>query len=157
VRAAAARVTLRLPDRDDGHGPRVLRWGEQLDVRPIAARHAGRLDQLDERAVAADLAKYVTKATTASALSDRPLTADDVALLDPGRHLHRLAVTAWQLGGRPELAGLRLRRWAHLLAFRGHVATRSRAYSTTLGRLRQARADHRRRQQHPDDVGNPRH
>lgn len=32
-----------------------------------------------------------------------------------------------------------LRRWLHMLGFRGHFATKSRRYSTTLGRLRSAR------------------
>ncbi|MGV9251362.1 replication initiator [Streptomyces sp. NPDC003697] len=37
---------------------------------------------------------------------------------------------------------LRLRKWAHMLGFRGHFSTKSRAYSVTLGALRQERADH---------------
>jgi hypothetical protein len=45
----------------------------------------------------------------------------------------------WQLGGLPELAGLRLRAWAHTLGFRGHVLTKSRAYSTTYTALRAER------------------
>ena len=42
-----------------------------------------------------------------------------------------------------------------MLGFRGHFATKSRRYSTTLGRLRQARRDHTRRQhlqQHSTEV-----
>jgi hypothetical protein len=34
---------------------------------------------------------------------------------------------------------LNLRRWAHMLAFRGHFMTKSRAYSTTFNALRAAR------------------
>ncbi len=34
-----------------------------------------------------------------------------------------------------------------MLGFRGHLATKSRRYSTTLGRLRQARRDYTRRTQ----------
>ncbi len=49
--------------------------------------------------------------------------------------------TAWELGGRPELKHLKLRRWAHTLGFRGHWLTKSRQYSTTLGALRSARAE----------------
>ncbi|MGW1927577.1 replication initiator, partial [Streptomyces massasporeus] len=41
----------------------------------------------------------------------------------------------------------RLRAWAHMLGFRGHFSTKSRAYSTTLGALRQVRADYRAAQQ----------
>ena len=41
-----------------------------------------------------------------------------------------------------------------MLGFRGHLATKSRRYSTSLGRLRQARRDHTRRAQlRPSDSG----
>ena len=36
-----------------------------------------------------------------------------------------------------------------MLGFRGHLATKSRRYSVTLGRLRQARRDYTRRTQQP--------
>ena len=35
--------------------------------------------------------------------------------------------TAWQLGGLEAYDGLNLRRWAHMLGFRGHFLTKSRA------------------------------
>jgi hypothetical protein len=47
--------------------------------------------------------------------------------------------TAWQLGGLPQYEPLNLRHWAHMLAFRGHFMTKSRAYSTTFTALRAAR------------------
>ena len=53
--------------------------------------------------------------------------------------------TAWELGGRPHLAHLGLRRWAHCFGFGGHWLTKSRRYSTTFGVLRAARRDHARR------------
>jgi hypothetical protein len=60
--------------------------------------------------------------------------------------LARLVATAWDLGGRPEFAQLRLREWAHTLGFRGHWLTKSRHYSTTFAALRGARSTwHRRR------------
>ncbi|MGW4820498.1 replication initiator, partial [Streptomyces sp. NPDC004227] len=37
---------------------------------------------------------------------------------------------------------------AHMLGFRGHFSSKSRRYSTTLGALRQARADYRAAQEH---------
>ena len=49
-----------------------------------------------------------------------------------------LVRAAWELGGRPELEGLRLRAWAHMLGFGGHWSTKSRRYSTTLRALRRA-------------------
>ncbi|HEY5978069.1 MAG TPA: replication initiator, partial [Microlunatus sp.] len=48
-----------------------------------------------------------------------------------------------------------LGRWADMLGFRGHFASKSRRYSTTLGRLRQARRDHVRSQLSPLPVGDP--
>lgn len=62
--------------------------------------------------------------------------------LDLSPHARRLIDTCWRLGGMPELAELRLRKWAHMLGFRGHFSTKSRTYSTTLGALRQERADY---------------
>ncbi|QGK71207.1 replication initiation protein [Allosaccharopolyspora coralli] len=38
---------------------------------------------------------------------------------------------------------LNLRRWAHMLAFRGHFLSKSREYSTTFGELRDARSQFR--------------
>jgi hypothetical protein len=61
-----------------------------------------------------------------------------------GRQLDvRTIRTAWDLDARPELADLRLRAWAHMPGFRSHFSTKSRRYSTTLGALRDARADWR--------------
>ena len=59
--------------------------------------------------------------------------------------------TAWNLGARPDLEDLRLRAWAHMLGFRGHFSTKTRRYSTTLGALRDARADWRRAQAAAND------
>ncbi|CAM5726845.1 Replication initiation protein OS=Streptomyces antimycoticus OX=68175 GN=SSPO_052450 PE=4 SV=1 [Streptomyces antimycoticus] len=41
----------------------------------------------------------------------------------------------------------KLLQWLHMLGFRGHFSTKSRRYSTTLGALRQARADYRAAQE----------
>jgi hypothetical protein len=61
-----------------------------------------------------------------------------------------LVRACWELGSRPNLAGLRLRKWAHMLGFGGHFSTKSRRYSTTLGALRRARVAYaiRRRRGH---------
>lgn len=46
----------------------------------------------------------------------------------------------------------RLPGWTHMHGFRGHFATHSRRYSTTLTALRQARVDHRSRPQTGSDA-----
>ena len=48
------------------------------------------------------------------------------------------------LGKLPQLKELRLAAWAHMLGFRGHFSTKSRAYSITLGSLRADRTVHQR-------------
>jgi hypothetical protein len=47
--------------------------------------------------------------------------------------------TAWQLGDLPQYDGLNLHRWAHMLGFRGHFLTKSRAYSVTFTSIRAER------------------
>ena len=55
---------------------------------------------------------------------------------------------ASRLGAHPHEDFKALRRWAHMLGYRGHFATKSRRYSTTMRALRAARRDWQRRQ-HP--------
>jgi uncharacterized Zn-finger protein len=149
LRAAAEDAEVILPDVGDGIG-RIARWGEQLDVRPITADS----EAANPTAVAAYIAKYSTKSTDAiGARLTHRLRADDLPLLDPDRHLDRLALTCWRLGGRPGLSGLR--RWAHMLGYGGHYATRSRRYPTTITALRDDRAAHARRNSVVDDTGAP--
>ena len=63
-----------------------------------------------------------------------------------------LVRAAWELGGRAELDGLRLRAWAHMLGFGGHWSTKSRRYSTTFTVLRQARVAFAKRRRAKDGV-----
>ncbi|MER5476260.1 replication initiator protein RepSA [Streptomyces sp. NPDC002734] len=143
IRAAAARVVVLVPAADD-QPARTLRWGSQVDVQPIGA--LGR-EELTEEAVASYVAKYATKAAETTGTVDRRI--GELAELDklPGLPLHtrRLIEACWALDGvYPERL---LARWAHMLGFRGHFSTKSRRYSTTLGALRQTRADYRARQE----------
>jgi hypothetical protein len=50
---------------------------------------------------------------------------------------------AWQLGEHAAYDGLR--RWVHMLRFRGHFTSKSRRYSTTLGAIRGERRAYRQR------------
>lgn len=126
-------------------------FGRQLDVRPIRSADFDDCQELTERAVAAYIAKYATKgAETATGTLDRPIRfLAELAQARISDHAQRMIRTAWSLGARPKLADLRLRAWAHMLGFRGHFSTKSRRYSTTLGTLRNARADWRRAQAVP--------
>ena len=63
-----------------------------------------------------------------------------------------LVRACWELGGRPELEGLRLRAWAHMLGFGGHWSTKSRRYSTTFTALRRARVAFAKRRRARDGL-----
>ena len=77
------------------------------------------------------------------------ITAGNLRLYgNPASHQGRLIRAAWQLGDHPHDDFQALRRWAHMLGYRGHFATKSRRYSTTMRALRAARRDWNRRQ-HP--------
>ena len=69
IRAAAPRA--RISVTSDAIGERELTWGQQLDVREIAA--FGTDSELTDQAVAAYVAKYATKSADASGALDRSL------------------------------------------------------------------------------------
>ncbi|MFF4113679.1 replication initiator [Streptomyces sp. NPDC001714] len=146
IQAAAAKVRVDGPTLDGR--THTFTFGRQLDIRTIRSAAFNDGQELTERAVAAYIAKYATKgAETATGALDRPLKfAAELAQLDISEHARRLIRTAWTLGARKDLEHLRLRAWAHMLGFRGHFSTKSRRYSTTLGALRDARAEWRRAQ-----------
>jgi hypothetical protein len=123
-----------------------IRWGAQLDIRTVRMPASGQEVNI---AVASYLAKYATKSTEAVGTVACRITADNLTYYgNPRSHQGRLIRTAWHLGSHTAADFRALRRWAHMLGYRGHFATKSRRYSTTLKALRAARADYRRRQ-HP--------
>jgi hypothetical protein len=136
------------------NGPQVdgrshtFTFGRQLDVRTIRSADFDGGQELTDRAVAAYIAKYATKgAETATGTLDRPIRfLAELAQARITDHARRMIRTAWTFGARKDLEHLRLRAWAHMLGFRGHFSTKSRRYSTTLGALRDARAEWRRAQ-----------
>ncbi|MGP4112516.1 replication initiator [Streptomyces sp. 4N509B] len=142
VRSAAAAVRLRTPD-ERALGEYELRWGDQLDVRQLHGFSDP--DALRDDAVAAYVAKYITKgaAETGAGLDHRVSSRQEIALAPVTPHVRTLMATCWRLGGLPHLGTLRLRAWAHTLGYRGHILTKSRAYSTTYAALREERAQHR--------------
>lgn len=145
VRTAAGLVRLPAPGAEVV-GPRVLRFGRQVDVRPIEAGSLG--EPLSSEAVAGYIAKYATKgAEVAGAVDRRVHQGADLATLPVRNHTLRMIGTCWWLGGLEPFTALQLRRWAHMLGYRGHFTTKSRRYSTTFTALRSARAEHRAREQ----------
>ena len=148
VRQAASSVALPCPTIDEDQGlTLVARWGEQLDVRQIT--ETGDERDLSAEQVAGYVAKYATKATEALGVTlDHSISEAELDELDLPAHVAELIRVCWELGARPSLRRLRLRKWAHMLGFGGHFATKSRRYSTTLGTLRRARVAYaiRRRQ-----------
>jgi hypothetical protein len=154
VRQAAAAVTVPCPALGDGGPDRYARWGEQLDVHNITKDRDGEAGELSAEQVAGYIAKYATKATESfGAGLDRRIGADDLEHLDRlPAHVAELVRGCWELGGHPELEGLRLRAWAHMLGFRGHWSTKSRRYSTTFTVLRRARVAFAKRRRARDGV-----
>jgi Replication initiator protein, pSAM2 len=153
LRQAVPVVRVPCPPLDDGGPGRYARWGEQLDVRNITTAE-DQEGELSAEQVAGYVAKYATKATESFGSGlDRRLTEDDLDHLDKlPAHVGQLIRACWSLGGRPELEGLRLRAWAHMLGFGGHWSTKSRRYSTTFTVLRRARVAFAKRRRARDGV-----
>jgi hypothetical protein len=145
---------VRVPCPSLENGPeRYARWGEQLDVRNIT--RDDQAGELSAEQVASYIAKYATKATESfgAGLDRRLTTADELEHLDRlPAHVAELVRACWELGGREELEGLRLRAWSHMLGFRGHWSTKSRRYSTTMTVLRRARVAFAKRRRARDGI-----
>ncbi|QHC27281.1 replication initiation protein [Streptomyces sp. GS7] len=142
IRAAANRVSVPVPASGD-FPARVLRWGDQVDVQPIG----GLADvELTEAAVASYVAKYATKAAETTGMVDHRIgeLSELDKLPDLPDHTRRLIEACNRLDDA--YPDRKLWQWAHMLGFRGHFSTKSPRYSTTLGELRQVRADYRARQ-----------
>lgn len=143
--STAAALVLVKTVRPDGRRLDLV-WGRQVDVRPITTEQARAVEDADgsisEAKLANYIAKYATKGTGATDGGvDRPIRSQRHldALTGISAHHRRMIQTAWDLGDRDAYKGLNLRRWAHMLAFRGHFLTKSRHYSTTFGRIRDDR------------------
>jgi hypothetical protein len=129
----------------------VARWGEQLDVRHIT--EAGDEGELSAEQVAGYVAKYATKSTEALGVTlDHRIGEVELEGLDVPAHVVELMRACFELSGRPSLARLRLRKWAHMLGFGGHFSSKSRRYSTTLWALRRARVAYAVRRRRGDTL-----
>ncbi|WP_343072964.1 replication initiator [Sphaerisporangium rubeum] len=138
IRETAASVSVPIPD--DGSSF-VGRWGSQLDVDPIYVSTT--LESVADQRVASYIAKYATKGAESAGTVDRRIRdIRYVSRLEVTEHARRMIYTCFILDRKPEFRLLPLRQWAHILGYRGHFSTKSRYYSTALGAVRQARADH---------------
>ena len=135
--AGAVLVTTAYPDGTT----LALRWGAQVDVRRVEPATSAELEdengQISEARLAAYIAKYATKGTGKTEAADRPIRSQlDIDHLKVSPHHRRIIQTAWDLGDLPSYEDLKLKRWTHMLGFRGHFLTKSRAYSTTFKAIR---------------------
>lgn len=143
VKSAAAKASALAPVGNSGHAME-LRFGEQLDVRPV---HGEQGNAITRDAVANYIAKYVTKAVDIPGIPDFPVrTLNDIRALRCPPHHKRMIETAWQLGHK---------KWAHQFGFGGHPATKSRAYAYTLGERRRERTEYRRAQRYAAGLLDP--
>ena len=119
----------------------TLQFGEQLDVRSF--------HELSGRKVARYLAKYVTKSVGDFGLTARRVHEGVIDDLAVSAHIREILRTIADVAQDPEYQELGL--WMHTLGYRGHITTKTRNFSTTMGELRARRdAWHR---QHGSDGG----
>lgn len=160
IQQAARAVTLDVPNPDTNRrsnspnesgdaAPLVVRFGTQIDTQPLRIENHS-VPTESARRIAGYLAKYVTKSLQDFGVAARRLSAEGIADLDITDHVRSVLTTIAHLGdqahtvGNDALAGIG--RWLHTLGYRGHVTTKSRRYSVTMGALRAVRATWARQQ-----------
>jgi len=116
-----------------------ITWGAQIDPQIVTPTGGS---QITDVSVASYLAKYATKSTEPAGLPPGKITADNAkAYATPHSHEGRLISACLKIGAHTHEDFRALRRWAHMLGYRGHFATKSRRYSTTMRALRRERRD----------------
>nr|WP_237080940.1 replication initiator [Mycobacteroides abscessus] len=154
---AAHTVRFEVPDPNvhnaDETAALVVRFGTQIDTQPLNAdaiasvgdseRSDMPIGRLSPHRVAGYLAKYVTKSLADFGISARRLSHESIADLEVTEHVRTILTTISALAetaqqGLGTLTGIG--RWLHTLGYRGHITTKSRRYSTTMGALRAIRA-----------------
>jgi len=142
----SAAESVRLVARPAGIQPVGLRWGAQVDVRPIngGAHRDARGDDAHPLQVAAYLAKYLTKTTEDFGIDGRIGGTNDAKYLGVRPHAVRIIATAEHLALTGGEGYERLADRYGTLGYRGHPITKTRRYSVTFGQLRRARRTWRR-------------
>ncbi|SIK04740.1 replication initiator protein [Mycobacteroides abscessus subsp. bolletii] len=157
IQYAARAVALDVPDphadNDTGTSTVTVRFGAQIDTQPLLPEYAAEQDNSQARNAAAErlsphrvagyLAKYVTKSLQELGISARRLSGEAIADLDVTEHVRTILTTIDHLAKDARVLGIEsltgIGRWLHTLGYRGHITTKSRRYSTTLGALRARR------------------
>ncbi|WP_394334507.1 replication initiator [Mycobacteroides abscessus] len=157
VQHAARAVTLDVPnphaDNDTETLTVTVRFGAQIDTQPLLPEYAAEqynsresnavAERLSPHRVAGYLAKYVTKSLQELGISARRLSGEAIADLDVTEHVRTILTTIDHLAKGARVLGIEsltgIGRWLHTLGYRGHITTKSRRYSTTLGTLRARR------------------
>jgi hypothetical protein len=144
---------------DDTAPPLVVRFGTQIDTQPLRSQNhtvptesdpdVG-MSRTSPRRVAGYLAKYVTKSLQDFGVAARRLSAEAIADLNVTDHVRAILTTIAHLAHQAHTLGIDalagIGRWLHTLGYRGHVTTKSRRYSVTMGALRAIRATWTRQQ-----------
>jgi len=123
IRATVETVSAPLPDELGGGG---VRWGAELDVRPLD--HG-----LVRGEVAGYLAKYATKSTEQAGGVLHPVTEHQLDELPVREHVRCFMREAFALNEDPVLAERRFGSCAHALGYRGHCV---RSHAGTRRRSR---------------------
>ncbi|MGH9128313.1 MAG: replication initiator, partial [Acidimicrobiales bacterium] len=131
----ASRVRLKVSGPDGGE--LALGFGSQTDAQPMYGPSAGGESLAVQRKLAAYLAKYVTKSVAECGLGTRPMSARSIPELEVTDHVRRILETIVELARQPEYRPML--GWLHTLGYRGHITSKTRRYSTTMGALREAR------------------
>ncbi|MGO2746519.1 replication initiator [Microbacterium sp.] len=118
---------------------RTLRFGHQINTQILTDTTGDPDGAVLGRKVAGYLAKYVTKSVADAGLSPHRLTPAAIDHLAVSDHVRTLLHAIVNLSEEiPEYAAMVT--WLHTLGYRGHITTKSRRYSTTMGALRAVRA-----------------
>lgn len=157
IQQAARAITLDVPDlraaNDTEAATVTVRFGTQIDTQPLLPEYVAAQDnsresnaaaeRLSPRRVAGYLAKYVTKSLQELGISARRLSGEAIAGLEVTEHVRTVLTTIDHLAKGARVRGIEsltgIGRWLHTLGYRGHITTKSRHYSTTLGELRARR------------------
>jgi Replication initiator protein, pSAM2 len=144
---------------NDTQPPLVIRFGTQIDTQPLRSQNYAiptesdpdvGMSRTSPRRVAGYLAKYVTKSLQDFGVAAARLSAEAIGDLNVTDHVRAILSTIAHLADQAQTLGIDalagIGRWLHTLGYRGHITTKSRRYSVTMGALRALRATWMRQQ-----------